>query len=358
MDAGKYYALLRFQEASCALRAAFRLDVVERIGEREISMNEFREMFEFTVQGARTYAALLEVMEVVSRKGDSVTIPERAKVCLATEATTTRRPYLSMGSDDDAVELIDQLRGNFSSESLPLYAGDQVEQTIMDMPDVGREIALGLASRAKNFAEPLANALRPLAGKARIFADIGAGSPYLAFACLKAIPHLSKAVVVDRANAMAFLRELADASQSDSGKLEYCEQDFFRAVPPADLYCLSNTAHDWLPEEYAQIMTNVRDAIAPGGVVCIHEPLLMSSWNSANEWVQALWMACYALTLYRLTEGKGTCYTRTEHDLVMGRHGFSAVGEPTKTADGCTALLYRLGGEERDPQLSSALQTA
>lgn len=358
MDGGKYYALLRFQEASCALRAAFQLGVVDRIGNREIAMEEFREMFEFTVQGARTYAALLEVMEVISRKGNWVSIPERAKICLLDNTPTSRRPYLAMGSHDDADQLIAQLRGNFPSDSLPLYAGDDVAETVMDLPDVGREIALGLASRARNFAEPLANALQPLAGKARIFADIGAGSPYVSLACLKAIPHLSKAVVVDRANAMPFLRELAESSNVDTAKLEYCEQDFFKAVPPADLYCLSNTAHDWLPEEYSQIVTNVRDAIAPGGVVCIHEPLLMSSWKSADEWVQALWMACYGLTLYRLTAGKGTCYTRPEHDFVMGQHGFVSVKEPVMTADGCSALLYRLGGEDPGTQLSLAPQTA
>ena len=362
MDAGKYYALLRFEEASCALRAALKLEIVDRIGSREVSMNDFREMFDFTVQGARTFAALLEVMEVISRKGDRISIPERAKSCLPKDIPSTRRPYLAMGSSDDADILIAQLQGRFSADSLPLYGGDEVEQTVMDLPDVGREIALGLASRARNFAEPLAKVLQPLSGKARIVADIGAGSPYVALACLKASPHLAKAVVVDRANAMPFLRELANESQSadDSQayieKLEFQEQDFFKTVPPADIYCLSNTAHDWLPDEYSQIVMNIRDAIAPGGVVCIHEPLLSSTWNSADEWVQALWMACYAITLYRLTEGKGTCYTQKEHDWVMAQHGFAPIGEPEKTADGCTALLYRLGGADREHSPSSAPQ--
>ena len=30
-----------------------------------------------------------------------------------------------------------------------------------------------------------------------------------------------------------------------------CEQDFFQGVPTADIYCISNTAHDWLTTEYA-----------------------------------------------------------------------------------------------------------
>jgi|GEM_PF-3082200 len=346
MDAGKYYALLRFEEAARALRAALKLNIVDEIGTREVSLSEFRELFGFTVQGARTYAALLEVMEVISRKRDVISIPERARVCLLNDVPASRKPYLAMGSKDEADDqLIAMLRGDFGSESIPLYGDDKTDKTVMDLPDVGEEIAVGLASRARNFAEPLAAAIKPHSSKARILADIGAGSPYVVAAGLIAMPHLTKAVVVDRPNAMAFLRRLGEPISAELAKVEMCEQDFFQAVPPADIYVLSNTAHDWLPEEYAQIMTNIRDAIAPGGIVCIHEPLLAANWNSADEWVHALWMSCYALTLYCLTEGKGTCYSRKEHDWVLREHGFSPIEEPTRTSDGCTALLYGLSGE-------------
>ena len=346
MDAGKYYALLRFEEAARALRTALRLNIVDEIGARKLTMDEFRELFGFTNQGARTYAALLEVMEVISRKGDLVSVPERARVCLQNDVPTSRRAYLSMGSNDEADELISMLRGEFGSDSMPLYGGgDATEKTIMDLPEVGEGIAIGLASRARSFAEPLAAAIKPHSGKAKILADIGAGSPYLAAACLQLMPHLAKVAVVDRPNGMAFLRRLAEPISTDLTKVEMCEQDFFQAVPPADIYVLSNTAHDWLPDEYSKIMTNIRDAIAPGGIICIHEPLLSSTWSSADEWVHALWMACYALTLYCLTEGKGTCYTQKEHDWILQEHGFSPLGEPTRTSDGCTALVYGLSAD-------------
>ena len=65
MDAGKYYALLRFEQAALALRTAFKLRVVETLGDRELTIDEFRQEFGFTEQAARTYVPLLEVMEVV-----------------------------------------------------------------------------------------------------------------------------------------------------------------------------------------------------------------------------------------------------------------------------------------------------
>lgn len=345
MDAAKYYALLRFEEAAAAFRAALKLNVVERIGDREVTPAGFRDLFGFTAQGARTFAVLLEVMEVLQRSGDVISIAPRAKETLTAGLSTSRRPYLSLGMGDDVDSLIEMLRGQFPSDAIPLYDGDGVSHTLMDQPEAAREIAYGLSSRARNFARPLADAIKSYAAKARIMADIGAGSPYIAQACLEVLPNLSKVFLVDRANGLVFARQMAESGQDSPEELKFHEHDFFDQVPAADLYCISNTAHDWLPDEYATIMTNIRDVIAEGGVVCIHEPLLLSNWNSAEEWVQALWMACYALTLFRLTSGKGTCYTRQEHNDVMASCGFQPIGEPVKTLDGCTALFYQLEGD-------------
>ena len=348
MDAGKYYALLRFEEASLALRAALKLDVVGRIGEESLTPSDFRERFSFTEQGARTFAALLEVAEVIQRRRGMISIAPRAKETLAENIPTSRRPYLSMGSGDETDALIEMLRGRFPESSLPLY-GDEVSgnTTLMDVPDVGREIAFGLASRARNFAQPLAKAIAPHANKARIAADIGAGSPYVSVAIAEEIPHLSKVVLVDRANGMQYAKEMLE--NAEASKLEFAEQDFFQSVPAADIYCVSNTAHDWLQAEYTTIMKHVRDSIAPGGTVCVHEPLLLSTWNSAAEWVRALWMASYALTLYKLTEGKGTCYTVEEHDAVMRDCGFARISKPSETCDGCSALFYKLEADVSQP---------
>lgn len=366
MDAGKYYALLRFEEASLAMQAAFKLGIIEKVGDRRLTVAQFQEEFGFTNQATRTFVALLDVMEILHRERGHVSVAERAGECLAIDLPTSRRPYLAMGGDDQVDSLIALLRGETSDDSMPLYGSEEVAETLMDSPEIGRAIAVGLASRARNFAEPLAAAMQAKSATPRILADIGAGSPYVAAACLGAMPTLTKAVLVDRANAMQFAREMTNdmvrgatngrASQAEAiaDKIEYCEIDFFQSVPAADAYCISNTAHDWLPEEYTTIITNVRDSIAEGGLVCIHEPLLSTMWNSAEQWVHALWMACYALTLFRLTEGKGTCYSRIEHDSIMFENGFSSAGEPVETSDGCTALFYRLGGAREESAAAEA----
>lgn len=341
MDAGKYYALLRFEEAAVALRAAFQLRVVEQIGDRKLTSAEFRDLFGFTEQGTRTFVPLLEVMEVLRRRGKTIEVAGRAADCLSSTSPHSRLPYLTMGPTDESDQLIRLLRGELPEDSIPLY-GPEDAQTLMDTEGSAANIAYGLASRARNFAAPLAAAIKPHAGKAKIMVDIGAGSPFVASSCLAAIPHLSQVKLVDRANAMQFARKMAEDVEIDLARVDFVEHDFFQSVPAADIYCLSNTAHDWLAEEYSRLMQNVRDAIAPGGIVCLHEPILAMDWNSAEQWVHALWMACYALTLFRLTAGKGTCYTRFEHNEIMARNGFQPLGEPVNTTDGCTALIYQL----------------
>ncbi|MFK7768244.1 MAG: methyltransferase [Mariniblastus sp.] len=346
MDAGIYFALLRFEESALGLKTALKLDVVDRIGDKATSLGEFASMFEFTPQGARTFSNLLcalKILERASDAGGSFRLTELAQHSLGNDGSSSRKPYLSMGPSEDVTAFIEMLRGNF--EDLPLYGTKSAEPTLMDT-EAAREISIGLSSRARNFATPLAAAIHPHSQNVKIIADVGAGSPYVADACLKLMPNLTKAILVDQANGMQFVKEIAGEIGCDFSKLEFCEQNFFDSVPNADLYCLSNTAHDWLTDEYRAIMKNIRDSISDDGVVCIHEPILISQWQSNEEWMKALWMACYATTLFKLCHGKGTCYTREEHDAVMRSSGFEPIGAPVETNDGCTALFYEVGSRQ------------
>ncbi len=340
-DAGRFYALLRFEEASLALRAALKMNLVDRIGDQQLSRDAIGEMFGFTAQATRTFLALLEVMEILQSSQGQYRIAERAAICLADGITTSRKPYLAMGADPQVDDLIRVLQGKNGEDAVPLYSGENAGATVMDEPDVAREIAVGLSSRARNFATPLATAISTQGSKAKTLADIGAGSPYVAQACLTAMPRLEKAILLDRPNGMRFAHEIIQAEKMDPQRLVFQEADFFSEVPVADIYVLSNTAHDWQPQEYALIMNHIRRAIPPDGLVCIHEPLLLTNWDTDTAWLRALWMACYALTLLRLTLGQGTCYSIAEHHEITGKSGFHPIGNPIPTCDGCTALLYR-----------------
>lgn len=351
-DASPFYALLRYEEASLALRTALRLEIADHWSNRVFVLEDFRESFQFTAQGARTFAHLLHTMgilEFASTESDALQVSPLALDCLSKDSPDTRRPYLSMGADDAADALILNLQGKFESGT-PLYAAEG-EESLMESHEteaVAREVAYGLSSRAKCFAPKLASFISSLIlPENAVLADLGAGSPYLAIETLKTDTNIDHAILVDRAAGLKFAKEMLELSSREAGseelahKIAFEEQNIFAEVPSAAVYCASNTAHDWLPEQYSKIANNIRRQIADDGFVVIHEPLQISNWQSEPERFRALWMACYALTLYRLTAGQGTCYTESEHDAIMQQSGFARFGKPFETTDGCTALAYK-----------------
>jgi len=338
----RLYALLRFEEAALALRVVMRINLIKLMGDHEFSQASLGEELGFTWQGARTFFSLLNVMGILETREGSFRLTQLAKECLSEDLPTSRKPYLAMGSGENVEDLINILRGNPHKQSVPLYSHHDNDSSIMDDTAGAQEIAYGLAARARNFAEPLALGLAAVAPSCETLADIGAGSPYVVNACLQKIPTLQKSLVVDRCNAMTFVRAIMAREQIDTNKIALHETNFFSAVPQADIYILSNTAHDWQPRKYTKILKNIRNSISEGGVVCIHEPLLTTHYTSDSEWIHALWMACYALTLFKLTLGEGTCYTLSEHHAMLAEAGFLPHGKPISTSDGCSALFYKV----------------
>ncbi len=348
VDASVFYALLRFEEAAEALRATLQLHIVDTLADRVLTEEEFSQEFGFQPLGTRTFGALLKVMQVLE-PGDGYAATATARRFLASSAEQTRSPYLSMGANADS--LIAILRGQITEA--PLYAA-QDEASLMEdaaTTEVAEQVAYGLASRARAFADPLADAIHAGIAAAedvqfpKVVADLGAGSPYVAMALARRFQNAELFQLVDRKQGLMFAARMLDEAQGSRAngdqRLSLVEGNIFNDVPAAELYCLSNTAHDWLPAQYLEILNCIRPRIADGGCLVIHEPLLETSWQTTEQWHRALWMACYALTLFKLTGGQGTCYSLSEHDQITAEAGFMRFAEPAPTVDGCTALLYR-----------------
>ncbi|MEM7474520.1 MAG: methyltransferase [Planctomycetota bacterium] len=350
-DASNFYALLRYEEARHALMACFKLEIVDQLAGGSFSQQQFCQQFGFTKQGGRTFLHLLIAMDVIAASNNAVDefqITLHAAECLSLTGDRSRRPYLQMGRDETSDALISMLRGDFVGTSLYGEAGSQHAASLMEdeqTQEIAAEVALGLASRARNFAIPLASCissvLQELAiDEKLILADIGAGSPYVARACLDELPQIESALLVDQERGLQYANELLKELPNAKG-IETCTCNVFESAPAANIYLLSNTAHDWLPEACQKIYDNVHQTALSPSLLVLHEPLLVRPEEVSLQANQALWMACYALALYKLTHGQGTCYLESEHDAMLSESGFERVGSSMPTVDGCTALLYR-----------------
>lgn len=354
-DEGNFYALLRFQEAADALRICFELELVESLGGDSLQWESLCDRFGFTAQGARTFGYLLVSMKVLEwidpTKPDlGLRVTELAEHVLGVASLQSRLPYLSMGVSDSTRELIKMLQGDF--EAKPLYVDAANDDCLMESvatDNVAREIAYGLASRAKNFAEPLAGLIsrslndRPIVNESEnlVLADLGAGSPYVAIACLRRQHERMSAVLVDQAAGLNFAREMYNEIQSPKPPLGFLESNIFEQVPKANHYLLSNTVHDWLPHQCVRLFKNISAAASERLTITIHEPMLSPGNPTPHDQWDSLWKSCYGLTLYKLTGGQGRCYTLGEHVSMLKQAGFLQACQPEATSDGCLAVDFQ-----------------
>ena len=351
---GNFYALLRFQEAAEALRVCFELHLVDSLGNNSLQWETLCDRFSFTLQGARTFGYLLVSMHVLEwidpmERRSGLRVTELAKTVLGEDSKQSRLPYLAMGASESTLQLIKMLQGNFDGKSLYDASNDDCLMESAATEEVAREIAYGLASRAKNFAEPLAALIsgslnnRPIVGEGEriVMADLGAGSPFVALACLRREQERMSATLVDRSAGLKFARQMYDEIDSPKPELNFLEANIFHQVPRANHYLLSNTIHDWLPNQCVELFKNISAAAPDRVTIMIHEPMLWpGNPTPYNQW-DSLWKSCYGLTLYKLTGGQGSCYTLGEHISMLQQAGFVQACFPEVTSDGCTAVDFQ-----------------
>jgi orsellinic acid C2-O-methyltransferase len=96
-------------------------------------------------------------------------------------------------------------------------------------------------------------------------ADIGGGNGTLLAAFLDAHPHLRGILFDSPSGATAIVDD----------RCEVVTGDFFVSVPTADAYVLKSVIHDWDDERSVTILSRIREAMPPHGVLFLVEPVLV-----------------------------------------------------------------------------------
>jgi hypothetical protein len=96
-------------------------------------------------------------------------------------------------------------------------------------------------------------------------ADIGGGNGTLLAAFLDAHPHLRGILFDSPSGATAIVDD----------RCEVVTGDFFVSVPAADAYVLKSVIHDWDDERSVTILSRIREAMPPHGVLFLVEPVLV-----------------------------------------------------------------------------------
>jgi hypothetical protein len=124
----------------------------------------------------------------------------------------------------------------------------------------------------------------------RVLMDVAGASGALCLGVRKTNPHL-RCIVFDLPESEEFARRCIDEAQQGE-HIRFVGGSFFESLPRgADVAVLSNVVHNWPREQDKAILTNVYDALEPGGALIVKEIFFEDDWTGLIEAVfQAFYM--------------------------------------------------------------------
>jgi len=144
--------------------------------------------------------------------------------------------------------------------------------------------------------------------------DIGGGTGVLLAGILAAYPSL-RGVVFD----LPEVAEQARANLSERGltdRVDIVGGNFFEAVPTnCDAYMMQSVIHDWDDSSCVKILSNVREAMAPGARVLVIENVLGPEPSPADQFARTFDLVMLVIT------GAGRERTRAQFDSLFAGAG-------------------------------------
>lgn len=140
---------------------------------------------------------------------------------------------------------------------------DYLEQN----PSLAKEFSAGMSSGTSVWAPELAKLIDTT--DVRCAVDVGGANGTLLTLLQTANPDLH-GVVFDRPN-IARDTQVHIAQNGFADRTEVVGGDFFKSVPPGDLYLLKFILHDWDDESCVKILRSCRQSMEPGGRIAIFE---------------------------------------------------------------------------------------
>ncbi len=291
--------------AACALHTGLRLRVFDALERGPHSAHELADAIRASRRGTTALLNALAAMGLLSKVGDTFSNTEVA------------RELLCPGSPSYIGHIL--LHHHFLMErwaQLPqaVRTGRPVSGSSSRSHDKAEQEAflMGMFNIASGMAPKVVEAL-DLAGRKRLL-DLGGGpGTYAVHFCLKN-PELH-AVIFDLPGTQPFAEDTV-ARYGLSGRVAFAPGDFLEDELPSgfDVAWLSQILHGEGPEECRKILQKAARALAPGGLLLVHEFLLEDTMD------RPLHPALFSLNMLVGTE-KGQSYAEGQVRAMMEAAG-------------------------------------
>jgi hypothetical protein len=154
--------------------------------------------------------------------------------------------------------------------ALGLPADHDMFDYLADHPEEGALFAASMSDATGMVIEDVVSAVD--LGGVSVAVDVGGAHGAMVQAMMKASPGL-KGIVLDRPGVVEeAIRQAAEAGLAD--RFTGMAGDFFKEVPPADLYLLKMILHDWDEDACRTILRNCRASARPGARALVVESVI------------------------------------------------------------------------------------
>jgi SAM-dependent methyltransferase len=295
---------------------------------RSVTIDEIAAHFGFHARPVDVMTTLFVAKGLLERDGDRVGLTDLAREHLVRSSRWFLGPYFPPVTDRPiAVDLLEILRtdrpANFASRK---DAADW--HKAMETEQFAEAFTAAMDRRGQLLAQALAKNL-DLGGRQRLL-DIAGGSGVYACGCAARFPTLRGSVLekapVDR------IASRAIADRGFSSRIDVVVADMLADPLPAgyDVHLMSNVLHDWDVPIVRRLLESSARAIAPGGLIVIHDAFLNADKTGPAN------IAAYSVLLMHVTQGR--CYSTREMDALLRETGFGESRE-VPSAVGRSAIV-------------------
>jgi hypothetical protein len=219
-------------------------------------------------------------------------------------------------------EFVETVRTGHSQAGKAL--GMEIFEYLRQHPAQSQELTAAMESVTSVWGLGVAHAIDT--SNVKLAVDVGGAGGALLRALQEVNPEL-RGIVFDRPDVAADVAP-AIASSEFADRAEVVGGDFFKTVPPADLYLLKSVLHDWDDASCVEILSRCREAMVPGGRVAIIEFLLQDLDDPGM-------MTLTDLSMLALAGGQER--SLAEFDALLSKAGLRRTG--VRTSDSPLSLI-------------------
>ena len=288
------------------------LDFLTWLEERPATIEEICRHFEIAERPTDVMLTLFAAMELLERIGERVQLTTLAREHLVRTSPFYFGPYYAALKDRPITKDFLQVLRTDKPANWGSFKSEKDWASAMENETFAQNFTAAMDCRGVFLGQALAKALDLGAYKSLL--DVAGGSGIYACSIVAQQPHLSAAVFekapVDKVAAAAI------AKRGFAGKVRVTEGDMLKGELPSgfDVHLISNVLHDWNEKTVAQILAKSHAALAPGGLLVIHDV------HINEEKTGPFPNAAYSCLLMHSSEGK--CYSLAELYPMLEAAGF------------------------------------